>query len=40
MRRSFILHTGHTDNLEARLSSHHDGTFKGYISRKGSDLYA
>jgi predicted GIY-YIG superfamily endonuclease len=22
-------YTGHTDNLEARMSSHHEGTFKG-----------
>ena len=28
-------YTGHTDNLEARLSSHYDGTFKGYTTRKG-----
>jgi len=29
------FYTGHTDDLEARLASHHDGTFKGYTSRKG-----
>jgi tRNA/rRNA methyltransferase len=28
-------YTGHTDDLEARLSAHHDGTFKGYTSRPG-----
>jgi len=29
---------GHTDNLEARLASHRDGTFKGYTARKGKWL--
>jgi predicted GIY-YIG superfamily endonuclease len=27
------FYTGHTDDLEARLTSHQDGTFKGYTSR-------
>jgi len=29
------FYTGHTDELEARLSSHHQGTFEGYTSRPG-----
>ena len=29
------FYTGHTDGLEARLNSHHDGTFKGFTSRPG-----
>lgn len=28
------LYTGHTDNLEPRLSAHHRGTFRGYTSRR------
>ena len=28
-------YTGHTDNLEARLSSHSEATFKGYTSLPG-----
>jgi len=28
-------YTGHTDDLESRLTSHDAGTFKGYTSRKG-----
>ena len=28
-------YTGHTDNLEGRLSSHNEATLKGYTSRPG-----
>jgi predicted GIY-YIG superfamily endonuclease len=28
------IYTGHTDDLEARLAAHHQGTFKGYTSRR------
>ena len=29
------FYTGHTDELKARLTSHHQGIFKGYTSRPG-----
>jgi len=28
------VYTGHTDNLEARLTAHHDGRFRGYTLRR------
>ena len=28
------IYTGHTDNLEARLAAHHQGTFCGYTSSR------
>jgi len=28
------VYTGHTDNLEARLAAHHQGTFRGYTSSR------
>ena len=28
------IYTGHTDDLTARLASHHAGTFKGYTSKR------
>ena len=27
-------YTGHTDDLEARIAAHHQGTFKGYTSKR------
>ena len=33
--RGRFYYTGHTDELEARLTAHHNGTFKGYTSRPG-----
>ena len=28
------IYTGHTDNMEARLAAHHEGTFRGYTSNR------
>ena len=28
------LYTGHTDDVDARLAAHRDGTFKGYTSSR------
>ena len=28
-------YTGHTDNIEARLAGHREGTFGGYTSKRG-----
>ena len=28
------IYAGHTDNLEARLAAHHQGTFRGYTSSR------
>ena len=28
-------YTGHTDDLETRMTSHHEGTYQGYTSRSG-----